>query len=343
MAPFVGEHGFWEKPVIIHSVRGAEEITLKTFVQAFQDHRCNALVDVQGFSATGKRVIATTTNDVLQRITQGSDLNQAAGKLPMNLLDLRSIRASTALPRFLNHRRFNTIPVINSRLEMERYNSAGKRSLAATQVGREVDLTVSTNLCLFGQRGAFSGFLVDNPGGTWMRNGFDRKVCIFPATFDDDGASRAKFATNGDDWVPKALRCVILEPGDTPIMGSGHDHPHAVLTMEDSHMVGGMYIDRLRVVETIQQLIWVAQHLEVTNEAIPRQLLARRGVLKDIAFEVQHSTAADDFEELSPRSIGELFLRGVPYPVPMPQVIHPTLSLHQVVSRRHPTGQETKM
>ncbi|KAL3962975.1 hypothetical protein ACCO45_004498 [Purpureocillium lilacinum] len=50
--------------------------------------------------------------------------------------------------------------------------------------------------------------------------------------------------------------------------------PHAVLTLEDSYMVGGMFMDAPRILDSIRKLSWIVTHPTVTNEPVPLQLLS---------------------------------------------------------------------
>ncbi|KAJ6786760.1 hypothetical protein PWT90_07368 [Aphanocladium album] len=133
------------------------------------------------------------------------------------------------------------------------------------------DLLRSTSFSLFGQRCAFTGFHTDCPAGTWVRTLSGKKLWIFPtpcASTDDD---LRKFAAVGDSWAPRKVRAVLLEAGDTLIMAE--PTPHAVLTLEDSWMHGGMFVDVERMPALMEKLHWIACNQNVTNEPVPLELL----------------------------------------------------------------------
>ncbi|PWI64323.1 hypothetical protein PCL_11266 [Purpureocillium lilacinum] len=77
-----------------------------------------------------------------------------------------------------------------------------------------------------------------------------------------DGADMAKFADEGDDWAPKTVAAIVLEPGDILIMPPAKIVPQVVLTLEDlSH-------------DSAQKFLWITTHTGAANEAIPLQLLS---------------------------------------------------------------------
>ncbi|KJZ68061.1 hypothetical protein HIM_12546 [Hirsutella minnesotensis 3608] len=191
-------------------------------------------------------------DEVISRIKDGNKLSDR--RLPINLLSLKFFGQVPVAPAILNNPRFCLIQAINSRLEAHQpqWNMAGKRSYSAE--GAKASLLFS----LFAQRGCFTGFHVDSPDGTWVRNMWGLKVWIFPSR--RDLADITKFEAQGDEWIPESIRVIVLEPGDTLIMPPGEIIPHAVLTLEDSHMVGGMFMDKFRILESIEKLCWIAKH-----------------------------------------------------------------------------------
>ncbi|KAL2760753.1 hypothetical protein ACRALDRAFT_2024669 [Sodiomyces alcalophilus JCM 7366] len=217
---------------------------------------------------------------VVQQIRNGTDF--ASGRFPLNLLNLKFLGQAPPGPAFLNARRFSLIPAINSRLEADWTGevTAGKRTQATMLGAREIDLVSSMTFSLFAQRGSMTGFHVDVPDGTWIRNCWGLKVWIFPEDFCD--SDTAQFQKLGHDWVPNAVRFIVLEPGDTLVMPAGRATPHAVLTLEDSHMVGGMFLDANCVLGTLRKLLWVTENPNAANEAIPLQLLSGWHHLRDL-------------------------------------------------------------
>lgn len=294
------------KPIVIRPDRlmpasdgpGELSATLK-------DHFKDGTVDVQDMSTEDKDPIKMSVDEVIGRIRTGSDFS--SGRLPVNLLNLKFLGQIPPGPAFLNRRRFGLIPAINSRLEAQWKGEAvaGKRSHAAMLGTREVDLFASTTFSLFGQRGSFTGFHVDNPDGTWVRNIWGLKVWIFPANWT--ATEREVFEEEGDDWIPQAVKIIVLEPGDILVMPPGEIVPHAVLTLADSHMVGGMFLDTNRVLDMVEKVLWITKNPSVTNEAIPLQLLRGWDHLRDLFMESEPSEVERTrFGELSRTLRGEL-------------------------------------
>ncbi|KYK57512.1 hypothetical protein DCS_04522 [Drechmeria coniospora] len=200
-------------------------------------------------------------DEVINRIKYGNSLSDR--RLPINLLSLKFFGQAPDAPSIFNNPRYCLIQAINSRLEVKPTlrNMAEMRSYLAEAP------KASLLFSLFAQRGCFTGFHVDSPDGTWVRNLCDLKVWIFPSR--EDLADMTEFEAQGDEWIPKSVRAIVLKTGDTLIMPSGEKIPHAVLTVEDSYMVGGMFMDKLRISDSIEKLLWIATHPVVTNDRIP--------------------------------------------------------------------------
>lgn len=99
-----------------------------------------------------------------------------------------------------------------------------------------------------------------------------------------------KFTDEGDNWVPESVVAIVLEPGDTLIMPSAQLLPHAVLTLADSRMTGGMFMDALRILESIEKLLWISIRQSVSNEPIPLQLLRGWSHLRKLFYDRNQST-----------------------------------------------------
>ncbi|KAJ6445231.1 LOW QUALITY PROTEIN: hypothetical protein O9K51_03637 [Purpureocillium lavendulum] len=267
------EEGFvLHKPTVVRSPRLRERgLGLDQFLETLGDHFGGGTVDVQDPSTTHKSPVSLPVYEVIDRIRDGTDLE--AGRLPINLLNLKYAGQAPPAPAFLNLRRFGVLPAISSRLEGD-FNGqaiAGKRGHSTVVGSREIDLDRSLTFSLFAQRGSFTGFHVDSPDGTWVYNEWGLKLWIFATETDD--ASMVKFADEGDNWVPDSVVAIVLEPGDTLIMPPAKIVPHAVLTLSDSRMAGGMFMDAYRILGSIEKLLWIATHPLVSNEPIPLQLL----------------------------------------------------------------------
>lgn len=299
MEGLIDEEVSLQKPIVIRpSQQLKSNGTLDQFLEVLGDNLKSDTVDVQDFSTTDKDPVQLPVDLVIKRIKNGDALSN--GRLPMNLLSLKFLGQASPAPAFLNRPRFGLIPAISSHLEVEyaRKKPAGKRVRAAATKAREVDLVESMTFSLFAQRGSFTGFHVDSPDGTWVSSLWGLKAWIFPSRADR--ANMTSFEAKGDDWKPESIALIVLEPGDVLIMPPAEIVPHAVLTLEDSHMVGGMFMDTRRVLGSIEKLLWIATHPAVTNENFPLQLISGWKHLRDIFIDKNPSGAdCATFDKLS--------------------------------------------
>ncbi|ODA84314.1 hypothetical protein RJ55_02834 [Drechmeria coniospora] len=261
---------------------------LDQFLETLDDHFGGGKVDVQDPRTTTRSPVSLPVYEVINQIREGTDIQ--AGRLPINLLNLKYSGQAPPAPTFLNLRRFDVLPAISSRLEAEFTGQAiaGKRGHATMVEAREVDLDRSLTFSLFAQRGSFTGFHVDSPDGTWVCNEWGLKLWIFAT--DTDESDMVKFADEGDNWIPEKVVAIVLEPGDTLIMPPAQIVPPAVLTLTDSRMAGGMFMDAHRILESIEKLLWIATHPLVSNEPIPLQLLRGWEHLRDLFYARNQST-----------------------------------------------------
>ncbi|OAQ58025.1 hypothetical protein VFPFJ_11694 [Purpureocillium lilacinum] len=277
------------KPTVVRSRQlGQRGQGLDHFLEALNDHFGDSKVDVQDPSTRKKSAVSSHVCDVIDRIREGADI--PAGRLPINLLNLKYLGQVPPAPAFLNLRRFDVLPAISSRLEAEFTGRAiaGKRGHAVMVEAREVDLDRSLTFSLFAQRGAFTGFHVDSPDATWVCLEWGLKLWIFAT--DTNESEMVKFTDEGKNWVPDSVVAIVLEPGDTLIMPSAQLLPHAVLTLADSRMTGGMFMDALRILESIEKLLWISIRPSVSNEPIPLQLLRGWSHLRKLFYDRNQST-----------------------------------------------------
>lgn len=254
------------KPIVIkYDGPVLDEFTQTNFRDTLRMHMADGtMIDVQDMGTSDKSAVKMAVEDVLARLDQD-------GQPPINLLNLKPMLPGFHAPVFLREARFGAIPAVNARMAA----AAARGPHAMVRQGKQDDLGFS----LYGQRGATSGFHIDNPDGTWAFNVFGRKVWIFPR--DRSKESLQEFARDGDDWAPRVV-FVVLEPGDTLVMPAGEIIPHAVLTLQDSYMIGGMFLDLPRLPDTLAKMLWVGRHPSVTNDATPRQLLEGMVHLRDL-------------------------------------------------------------
>ncbi|EGY23417.1 uncharacterized protein VDAG_04855 [Verticillium dahliae VdLs.17] len=247
-------------------------------------------LSVQDMTSTTGMPAKMPTETVVSRIEKGADIQ--GGTLPINLLDMMWAGQAPPAPEFLNRRRFAVTALVDARAKVERAKTdlVGKtltRTSARGQKGNKeenpssalLDLWGYIYFMLFSQKGSFTGFHCDNPGGTFLRILTGLKVIFVPARWDEQ--ERQNFAEYGDQWVPSQVRIIVLQPGDTFVMMPGGIVPHAVLTLEDSLVCGGMFLDARRILDTLESQLWMVENPRVTNEPAPLQLIVQGGLLRD--------------------------------------------------------------
>jgi hypothetical protein len=107
--------------------------------------------------------------------------------------------------------------------------------------------------------------------GTWIRCLSGSKAWIFARGMRDEDWK--DFAQHGEKWSPGDRgRVIILEKDDVLLMPPGLRVLHAVFTVEDSLMEGGMLWDEYNIPKLLDELLWVGQNQSCTNEAIAYQL-----------------------------------------------------------------------
>jgi hypothetical protein len=129
------------------------------------------------------------------------------------------------------------------------------------------------HFCLFGDRLSISLSYLDVLNSTWV-------TCLsgFKLWFIYDGPwtekEQADFQIHGQTWMLVGyMKLVLLRPGDTFIMRPGHPIVYAVLTLDDSIMVGGMIWPEGGLRAVTNHITYIAENDETTNEHVPRQLL----------------------------------------------------------------------
>lgn len=261
-------------------------------------NRRQATINVQDMSTPAESIYSV--QDVIEGISKKKNICDG---LPFTLLDLQYIGKNTSpMPLFLDDQRFTIMRTIQRRQSAET-SRAGRSMEVAPERARSrkdgkqraapQDLEKAISFSLFGQKGAFSGFHADCPGGTWVHIASGKKLWMFANTDDFDD-----FYEYTDDWIPP-IQAVILEPGDTLVMME--PTPHAVLTLQDSWMHGGMFIDIDNTLRWMDKLIWVATHDYITNDTIPLQLISRWADIKEFYFEResgQNAESRDAFNAL---------------------------------------------
>ncbi|KAF9729794.1 hypothetical protein PMIN06_013030 [Paraphaeosphaeria minitans] len=180
------------------------------------------------------RVTERGQHPELQRI-------EAERKDPINVLSLSAEILGSAFrePEAVTTLRYRLLSVLSKRsIGHSTETGVGKLSV---QPARLVDLEACLKFLLYGERGSFSGYHMDVLNGTWVQCKTGLKlwrVCCGPW----DEAVQKRYAEDCLDWkpAPATVQGILLRPGDTLIMRPGYPVIHAVLTIEDSFMTGGM-------------------------------------------------------------------------------------------------------
>lgn len=158
------------------------------------------------------------------------------------------------------------------------------------------------------QDGAFTGMHRDVLP-SWILNygseAVGSKVVFFPAP----GANMLEFEEQGEDWAPE-VRVVILEAGDYLIMPT--PVPHAVLTMGDTWMCSGMFIDLYNILSWLDSLIYTAKNGNTTNEPIPLELISGWHHLEALFMEhIRRSRPEEESDQIAAFMEREQVLRGL--------------------------------
>ncbi|KAJ4146920.1 hypothetical protein LMH87_001475 [Akanthomyces muscarius] len=266
-----------------------------------------------GYNNERQRDLTDRLRDVVapgSRVQVGDPRSHERLPRPVAVEDVISAiegKTSPPLPDFLQCRRFEVIQLLGSRLRTE-FAGAGKPRTTITIQGRALDLSSSLASTLFVQDGAFTGMHRDVLP-SWILNygseAVGSKVVFFPAP----GANMLEFEEQGEDWAPE-VRVVILEAGDYLIMPT--PVPHAVLTMGDTWMCSGMFIDLYNILSWLDSLIYTAKNGNTTNEPIPLELISGWHHLEALFMEhIRRSRPEEESDQIAAFMEREQVLRGL--------------------------------
>ncbi|KAH8698074.1 hypothetical protein GQ44DRAFT_596995, partial [Phaeosphaeriaceae sp. PMI808] len=146
----------------------------------------------------------------------------------------------------------------------------GKESVRPAQL---MDLEACLEFLLFGERGSFSGYHVDILNGTWVQCKTGLKLWfIYCGEWDE--TVQSSYGEQGLEWKPPpgSVQGILLRPGDTLIMRPGYLVIHAVLTVEDAFMTGGMIWSESGIGNIMANIEFILTNMVATNEQAPRQL-----------------------------------------------------------------------
>ncbi|KAK7178567.1 hypothetical protein PSPO01_15384 [Paraphaeosphaeria sporulosa] len=212
------------------------------------------------------RVTERGQHPELQRI-------DAEGEDPINVLSLSAEILGSAFrePEAVTTLRYRLLSFLSKRsIGHSTETGVGKLSV---QPARLVDLETSLKFLLYGERGSVSGYHMDVLNGTWVQCKTGLKLWLVHCDPWDEAVQKA-YAEDGLDWkpAPATVQGILLRPGDTLIMRPGYPVIHAVLTIEDSFMTGGMIWPESSIAQVMTNIGYILQNSLSTNEDAPRQL-----------------------------------------------------------------------
>ncbi|KAF2741701.1 hypothetical protein M011DRAFT_413993 [Sporormia fimetaria CBS 119925] len=146
----------------------------------------------------------------------------------------------------------------------------GKESVRPAQL---IDIEACLQFLLFGERGCFSSYHMDILNGTWVQCKTGLKLwLIYCGEWDE--TVQSSYGEQGLEWnpTPGSVQGILLRPGDTLIMRPGYPVIHAVLTIEDAFMTGGMIWSENSIGNIMANLEFILTNMDTTNEQAPRQL-----------------------------------------------------------------------
>ncbi|KAF2211404.1 hypothetical protein CERZMDRAFT_43641 [Cercospora zeae-maydis SCOH1-5] len=133
------------------------------------------------------------------------------------------------------------------------------------------DVESCEGFSIYGDAGVFSGMHRDFLGGTWLRNIFGMKLWWFVPWTSMTDVEKEDFQDKGYRWNPGSkARALLIKPDQVLVMPS--PLPHAVLTVENCLMEGGMFWDRENITGTLENLQYTMKNWSTTNELPPFQL-----------------------------------------------------------------------
>ena len=201
-------------------------------------------------------------------------------KLPLNLLDLHGtgFNRPNLLPASARYQGIS----LGHQWANATHKGVGKSSFTSKYPADSYAMACS-DFELFALRGASSGAHIDFLGQTQITCLSGIKawlVCTLP--LDSEHSDVVEFCQQGPEWCPKdKFKLILLRAGDTLIMPPGALIIHAPITIEDSLMAGGMFIDLHLLPWLGKVLSFVVNNDQVTNEFLPADICKIWDVLTD--------------------------------------------------------------
>jgi hypothetical protein len=167
----------------------------------------------------------------------------------------------------------------------------------AQSSGKTADITQCFRFNIFGCTGAFSAPHCDILSGTWVTCLFGLKLWMWVDPAEMDDADWTEYKTAGDDWVPTRVPIygVVIRPGFTFVMPPGLLIIHAVHTLRESAMAGGMYWDEASLCASLQCCTVLLDHPDLSNEPMVLDLGASMDHLVSLVKESRPHLNTSEF------------------------------------------------
>jgi hypothetical protein len=234
------------KPYLIEEEFDKEPYTKQAFFRKLAACLGDKSLDVVNpYHVDGREHLSI--DEFLGRCTSG-----AFGLNALSMPDYIGVRG----PNFLTRDRFELLSTICWR---------------AAPPGKSPDLKECLRFNIFANEGAFSGAHCDIVSGTWVRPMFGTRLWMWVCPDDMTEQDWSDFIAQAHAWVPPRgkIHALWLTPGLTFVMPAGKLIPHAVLTVEASAMVGGMFWDAECIASHLECFEIILRNPNISNEPPP--------------------------------------------------------------------------
>lgn len=313
-------------------------------VGAQADPKKRGVVDAQAFSGHYKQVMETALEDGSDDDSSDDaavlrmDIDVAISRIeqewipdmpclptdahPLNLLNLSGLhgiqlRCMRPEPGTSSHatERFRTIDKVAQILRNDfnakigQGTSTGKSSRATIDSGREIDLEACLQFLIAAGFYSISGCHLDSFCGTTVFTICGVKLWFLVEAGTLSNEELNDFERNGFTWMPPKglLKLILLRPGEELHMPPNLRCIHCPISLAPTIMTGGAFWGEFFLPEMLDNLLYILQHPEVTNEAAARQLQQFLGKLKQyVKNRSDERQDAKDVEVRIDRIVGEL-------------------------------------
>jgi hypothetical protein len=249
----------FDKPILIkESFSDSGMHTVKGLASQLIDTSPNATIDV--ISLDREQPDEMSIQDFIN-CTRTDQSRKGCGVKALNLRNVTKAHR----PLFTMLSRFRLLESLADRAQE---GNLGKRTRPFL-----TDVSGSINFNVLGTAGAFLGPQLNALSGTWVRNLAGVKLWMIVPESAMDAAEWEAFGKLGSSWIPHSgSKLLVLEQDDVLLMPPGSKVVHAVHSLTDDVMEGGMFWDDLNVIATLQAILWIGKHQMATNEGLTHQL-----------------------------------------------------------------------